>query len=251
MPDDQVILELSGVAKAYVGTEGGAPLPILRDVKLRVRRGEALSIVGPSGSGKTTLLNLLGTLDRPDTGKIVLDGRDLSGLDDLALARVRNRSIGFVFQFHHLLPHLTVLENVLVPTLASDEVELRESAGDRARRLLGRVGLESRLDHRPSQLSGGERQRVAVVRALINRPNLLLADEPTGALDRKSAHDLATLLVELNREEGVTLIVVTHSLELAAGLGRVFETLDGTLRERPSGPAPGAGSGTMTGSREG
>lgn len=253
MPDDQVILELSGVGKSYAGTEGGPPLPILRDVTLCVRRGEALSIVGPSGSGKTTLLNLLGTLDRPDSGKIVLDGRDLSGMDDVALARVRNQSIGFVFQFHHLLPHLTVLENVLVPTLAlaSDEAEIRETAGDRARRLLGRVGLESRLDHRPSQLSGGERQRVAVVRALINRPKLLLADEPTGALDRKSARDLATLLVELNREEGVTLIVVTHSLELAAGLGRVFETLDGTLRERPSGPVPGAGSGTMAGSREG
>lgn len=238
MPDDEAFLELNGVGRNYPGTEGGPPLPILHDVHLRIPRGAALAIVGPSGSGKTTLLNLLGTLDRPDTGTLRLGGQDLAGLDELALARVRNRSIGFIFQFHHLLPHLSVLENVLVPTLASDAAAARREAPERARRLLRRVGLEPRLDHRPGQLSGGERQRVAVVRALINQPALLLADEPTGALDQRSARELGQLLRELNREEGVTLIVVTHSLELARETGRVFELVDGTLVERTGAPLP-------------
>lgn len=231
MAGDEAFLELNEVGKKYAGTDGGPELFILKDVNLRVGRGEAVSIVGPSGSGKTTLLNLLGTLDRPDTGRLVLEGRDLAQLDEMELARVRNRSIGFVFQFHHLLPHLTVLENILVPTLASDDAEARGTALERGRALLKRVGLEHRLNHRPGQLSGGERQRVAVVRALINRPGLLLADEPTGALDRASARELGQLLRDLNREDGVTLIVVTHSLELAREMGRTLELVDGTLVE--------------------
>jgi lipoprotein-releasing system ATP-binding protein len=229
MAGDEALLELSGVEKRYTGAEGGHPLSILRHVNLRVARGESLSIVGPSGSGKTTLLNLLGTLDKPDAGRIVLDGEDLSRLDEKALAETRNRFIGFIFQAHYLLPHLTVMENVLIPTLASTDPNVRQNGVERGRRLLQRVGLGERLNHRPGQLSGGEQQRVAVVRALINQPKLLLADEPTGALDQNSARELGHLLRELNREEGVTLIVVTHSMELAREMGRVMELRDGTL----------------------
>jgi len=160
---------------------------------------------------------------------VVFGGRDLATLDDDALAAIRNREIGFVFQLHHLLPQCTVLENVLVPTLAGGTLASRQEAEERARRLLGRVGLGERLDYRPGQLSGGERQRTAVVRALINQPKLLLADEPTGSLDRASSDTLADLLVELNGEEGVALIVVTHSLELARRMSRVLELRDGAL----------------------
>lgn len=215
---DAPILRLRGVSKDYAGVH------VLRGVDLEVRRGESLAIVGPSGSGKSTLLNIIGTLDRPSAGQVFLDGQDLSQFDDAKLAEMRNRQVGFVFQSHHLLPHCNVLENVLVPTLVSktDETE-------RARKLLDRVGLGSRLTHRPGQLSGGERQRVAVVRALINQPKLLLADEPTGSLDRASATELGQLLVELNREQGLTLIVVTHALDLADRMGRRFEIRQGEL----------------------
>jgi ABC-type lipoprotein export system ATPase subunit len=226
-------VELDGVSKRYAGAGNGEALSILRDIHLRVRRGESVAIVGPSGSGKTTLLNLLGSLDRPDQGRVILDGMDLARLDERALARTRNAAIGFVFQFHYLLPHLTLFENVLLPSLASDDRTARQRAPERARWFLERVGLKERLHHRPGQLSGGERQRVAVVRALINQPKLLLADEPTGALDHDSARDLGRLLRELNREEGVTLIVVTHSLELAREMQRVFELRNGQLVEQP------------------
>ena len=202
---------------------------MLRDVTLEIGRGESVAIVGPSGSGKSTLLNIMGTLDRPSSGQVLLDGQELSRLDDIQLAAVRNRGIGFIFQSHHLLPQCTVLENVLVPTLPTKDAALRNGAAVRARRLLEKVGLGARLTHRPGQLSGGERQRVAVVRALINQPKLLLADEPTGALDRASALNLADLLVQLNREEGVTLIVVTHALDLAKRMERVLELRDGRL----------------------
>lgn len=221
-------LELVDVTKSY---GAGGDVGVLRGLNLAVARGEALAIVGPSGSGKTTLLNLIGTLDRPDAGCVRLDGEDLSRLDDTALARLRARRFGFIFQFHHLLPHLTVLENVLVPALAAEDAALQDAAPARARRLLERVGLGHRLDHRPAELSGGERQRAAVVRALVNQPALLLADEPTGALDRASAANLAALLVELNREENVTLIVVTHAPDLAGRMGRVCELRDGALVE--------------------
>jgi len=208
---------------------GGEPVTVLDHVSLEVQRGESVAIVGPSGSGKSTLLNLIGVLDTPSSGTVSLEGQDLARLGDRELSRVRNRQIGFVFQSHHLLPQCTVLENVLIPTLATENEVLRDGAPDRARRLLERVGLGPRLHHRPGQLSGGERQRVAVVRALINEPQLLLADEPTGALDRAAADRLAQLLVELNREEQVTLIVVTHAPELAQRLGRIEELRDGRL----------------------
>ncbi len=221
------LLQLSDITKHYAGPSGAAPLPVLRGVSLGIARGESVAIVGPSGSGKSTLLNILGTLDRPSSGTITLDGRDLTALDEVELAAARNREIGFVFQAHHLLPQCTVLENVLVPTLAGGNTASRALALEHAKKLLARVGLADRLAHRPGQLSGGERQRVAVVRALINRPKLLLADEPTGALDRAAAETLAQLLVELNREEGVTLIIVTHSLDLARRMSRVLEMRDG------------------------
>lgn len=228
MPGNDGFLELKGVGKHY-GAAGAERVAILDDVSLQVARGESVAIVGPSGSGKTTLLNLMGALDRPDAGNVRLDGEDLARLDDAGLARVRNQSIGFVFQAHHLLPHLNLLENVLVPTLPLADAGMRAKAPERARELLRRVGLEHRLGHRPGQLSGGERQRAAVVRALINRPKLLLADEPTGALDPRSARDLGHLLRELNREQGVTLVVVTHSMELAREMGRVLQIVDGKL----------------------
>jgi ABC-type lipoprotein export system ATPase subunit len=230
MPSNQSLATLESVSKEFASASGGSGLKVLRGVNLDVAGGESLAIIGPSGSGKSTLLNILGTLDRPDEGRVRLAGEDLSTLDDERLARVRNRKIGFIFQSHHLLPQCTVLENVLVPTLADGAKDLRVGAEERARRLLQRVGLEARASHRPGQLSGGERQRVAVVRALINQPKLVLADEPTGALDRQSAEQLGALLVELNREEHVTLVVVTHSLELARGMGRILELRDGLLQ---------------------
>jgi lipoprotein-releasing system ATP-binding protein len=224
-----VLLELNQITKSFAATPESPTTEVLRGVDLTVAAGEALAIVGPSGSGKSTLLNIIGTLDRPTSGTIQLDGRDLSKLDDAALATVRCVEIGFVFQLHHLLPQCTVLENVLVPTLAGGPSQRRETSEARAQRLLARVGLEHRLGHRPGQLSGGERQRVAVVRALINEPKLLLADEPTGALDQASAENMARLLVELNAEEKVTLVVITHSHELAAQMGRIVEIKDGRL----------------------
>ena len=223
------LLQLTGVSKSYAAATGATELPILTGIDLQVEPGESLAVIGPSGSGKSTLLNIIGTLDRPDTGSVSLDGQELTKLSDLNLAEVRNRKIGFIFQGHHLLPQCSVLENVLVPTLASKDKALRASAPERARELLDRVGLGARLDHRPGQLSGGERQRVAVVRALINEPLLLLADEPTGALDRASAENLAQLLVELNRERNLTLIVVTHALDLAGKMQRRFELREGKL----------------------
>lgn len=233
-----MLLELRNVGKYYEAPNGADAPYVLKDVTLRVAAGESVAITGPSGSGKSTLLNIIGALDRPTTGRVLLEGRDLSQLDDKELAMIRNREIGFIFQLHHLLPQYTVLENVLVPTLASrggfETRPYRDEAEARARRLLERVGLGSRLSYRPGRLSGGERQRAAVVRALINRPKLLLADEPTGSLDRAAADNLARLLIELNREEGVTLILVTHSSDLAALMSRALELKDGVLVSQES-----------------
>jgi lipoprotein-releasing system ATP-binding protein len=229
MPTPAPLLKLDHVTRRYDSPANAGALTVLDQVSLEVARGESLAIVGPSGSGKSTLLQIIGTLDRPTSGSVALDGQDLSGLDDLKLAAVRNRQIGFVFQAHYLLPQCTVWENVLVPTLACSDAGLRDGAGERAERLLKRVGLGERKSHRPGELSGGERQRVAVVRALINKPQLLLADEPTGSLDHASAQELGQLLLELNREEGVTLIVVTHARDLAGRMGRVLELKDGRL----------------------
>jgi len=237
MQQQDTIIEVRGVTKVF--RTGRGEVQALAGVDLDVREGEYISIMGPSGSGKSTLLQIIGTLDRPTAGKVLLDGQDLAALDEAHIAAVRNRQMGFIFQSHFLLPQCTVWENVLVPTLANPKSEVRslksevkpEPAESRAGRLLKRVGLNERMNHRPGQLSGGERQRVAVVRALINQPQLLLADEPTGALDHASATALGQLLVELNREEGVTLIVVTHALDLAKRMDRVLRLADGKLVE--------------------
>jgi len=205
-------------------------LVVLRNIRLELQPGDALAILGPSGSGKSTLLHLLGTLDRPTSGSITLDGQDPFALGDRDLARFRNRTIGFVFQDHHLLPQCSVLENVLVPTLA-DRTNDRAALGERARALLDRVGLAQRLDHRPAELSGGERQRVAIARALILQPKLLLADEPTGNLDRKTATTVGELLLDLHRQSQIILIVVTHSAELARTLPKQLEMNDGSLTD--------------------
>ncbi|MBI1387818.1 MAG: ATP-binding cassette domain-containing protein [bacterium] len=225
MNETHPVILLDGVIKRY--EDDPAARPVLNGLSLKAAPGETLSVVGPSGSGKTTLLNLIGALDRPSEGKVFVDGLDLAEQSDADLARLRNRRIGFVFQLHFLLPQLTVLENVLLPSLAAGTNS--EQAENRAIRLLNRVGLQDRLHYRPANISGGERQRAAVVRALINEPAVLLADEPTGSLDRASADSLTELLLELNREEGVALVVVTHAENLAERMGRVLELRDGRL----------------------
>jgi lipoprotein-releasing system ATP-binding protein len=219
------LVQLQGVTRVFT-SPGGAETPVLRGIDLAIEPGESVAVTGPSGCGKSTLLNLLGALDRPTSGKVLLEGTDLASMDEAGLAALRATSIGFVFQMHHLLPQCSVLENVLVPAIVAGGAAAAEA---RARQLLGRVGLGERLDHRPAQLSGGEAQRAAVVRALINRPKLLLADEPTGSLDRANAEGLSKLLVELNREEKVALVVVTHAADVAAQAGRVLRMKDGLL----------------------
>jgi ABC-type lipoprotein export system ATPase subunit len=228
MTEKSTILKLDHISKHYDSVSGTTQIDILRDVSLTVIVGESIAITGPSGSGKSTLLNLMGALDRPSSGRIMLQDADLATLDEKSLAWIRNRKIGFVFQQHHLLPQCTVLENVLVPALPGKKVAQAE---ERASRLLERVGLQDRIDHKPAHLSGGECQRVAVVRALINDPLLLLADEPTGSLDRRSAMDIIQLLVQLNRENNLAMILVTHSIEIARFMGRHFELFDGGLTE--------------------
>ena len=221
-----MLLDVRRLSKDYPTRSG--PLPILRGVSFALDRGEALAVTGPSGSGKSTLLHILGTLDRPTAGGVALEGTDPFTLPEAELAAFRNRRIGFVFQDHHLLPQCSVLENVLIPTLVSTGTKPAETEAY-ARKLLDRVGLGGRLDHRPAELSGGERQRVAVARALVLKPALLLADEPTGNLDRTTAHAVGELLLELHRQENTVLIVVTHSADLARLFPRRVEMNDGTL----------------------
>lgn len=225
------LISLDSVGKHYPAP-GGGTVSVLKGVNLEVESGQSLAIVGPSGSGKSTLLQLIGALDTPTEGSIRFLGRDLARLGESERASIRNRDIGFVFQQHHLLPQCNALENVLVPSLAGP----KEGPGTeaRARDLLGQMGLSSRLDYRPGQLSGGEQLRVAVARALINQPRLLLADEPTGSLDRAGAERLADLLLHVNTSCAVTLIVVTHALPLARRMGQLWSLSDGVL-------VPGAG----------
>jgi lipoprotein-releasing system ATP-binding protein len=219
-------LVVTNLSKDYPTRSG--PLSVLRGVGFSLSRGESLAVMGPSGSGKSTLLHILGTLDTPTSGIVRIEDTDPFTLAEPELAAFRNRRIGFVFQDHHLLPQCSVLENVLVPTLVSRETKPAESEAY-ARQLLDRVGLGGRLDHRPAELSGGERQRVAVARALVLRPVLLLADEPTGNLDRKNAQAVGELLFELHRQENTILVVVTHSSELARLFPKRSEVNDGTL----------------------
>ena len=226
-PNQVSLLSVENLTREFNSAENGEPLRVLRGLSLEVARGESIAIVGSSGCGKSTLLNLIGTLDQPTSGTLTFDGRNLCQLDAEELALLRNCEMGFIFQSHHLLPQCSVIENVLVPTIAHRSTSTSDE--ERGRRLLDRVGLGERLSHRPGQLSGGEQQRVAVVRALINEPQLLLADEPTGALDEDTADKLGQLLVELNKEEKVTLITVTHSLSLAELMNRTVKLADGRI----------------------
>jgi lipoprotein-releasing system ATP-binding protein len=203
------------------------PLVVLREASLELEAGQNAAIVGPSGSGKSTLLHIIGTLDSPTSGTVTLRGENPFTFDEPHLAQFRNRNIGFVFQDHHLLPQLSVLENVLIPAVAAGAPDA--ATIERARELLDAVGLAERMTHRPAELSGGERQRAGVARALLLRPALLLADEPTGNLDRASAAAVGSLLVKMQRQEGTMLLVVTHSEELAARLDRRYEIDDGRL----------------------
>jgi lipoprotein-releasing system ATP-binding protein len=218
-------LHVHNLCKDYPTRTG--PLSVLRGINITLERGESLAVMGPSGSGKSTLLNILGTLDRPTSGTVRLDDADPFFLAEAQLASFRNRHIGFVFQEHYLLPQCSVLENVLIPTLAGTRNPADISW---AHQLLERVGLKERLEHRPAELSGGERQRVAIARALIHHPGLLLADEPTGNLDRKTSHAVGALLRELHEQEKTILIVVTHSADLARTLPQQMEMNDGTLQ---------------------
>jgi lipoprotein-releasing system ATP-binding protein len=220
-------LVVDNVSKEYPTRT--TPLSVLRGVTLTLERGASVAVMGPSGSGKSTLLHILGTLDRPTGGKVALDGTDPFALSEPELAAFRNARIGFVFQDHHLLPQCSVLENVLIPTLVNRATKPAETDAY-ARQLLDRVGLGGRLDHRPAELSGGERQRVAVARALVLKPALLLADEPTGNLDRTNARGVGELLLQLHEQERNVLVVVTHSAELAKLFPQRFEMNDGTLQ---------------------
>ncbi len=227
--DTSPLLELIDIKKSYPVVDGVEAPEVLRGISLTIDAGESLAIIGPSGSGKSTLLNIIGALIEPTSGKVHFEGQDLYAKDETELAAFRNQCIGFVFQSHHLLPQCSALDNVLIPTLVNPDAALKESAPARARELLDSVGLGDHLSHRPGQMSGGECQRVAVVRALINQPKVILADEPTGSLDEESAEQLGNMLADLNREHGVTLMTVTHSLTLAAQMQRGYMLRRGEL----------------------
>jgi lipoprotein-releasing system ATP-binding protein len=221
-------LELRDVVRTY--SQAGVPLPVLRDVSFSLRRGEIVALVGPSGAGKSTLLHVAGLLEKPDGGTVWLDGRECGALSDQARTSLRGAALGFVYQFHHLLPEFSALENVMLPQMIAGVA--RGAARARALELLRQVGLEPRAEHRPARLSGGEQQRVAIVRALANRPRVLLGDEPTGNLDQNTAGDVTALLLQIVRGSGLTALIATHNLELAARMDRVLALVDGRVVER-------------------
>ena len=228
MINEVPIVKMEAVSKVYPASP--TPISVLTEINFQIASGECVAIVGPSGCGKSTLINLMGSLDTPTSGRIFFKDREISGLSPKELARLRNHEIGLVFQAHHLLPQCTVIENVLVPTLVygADDTDRSQSL-DRATALLERVGLSDRMHQLPGQLSGGERQRTAVVRALINRPSLLLADEPTGSLNEEGAQQLVDLLLELNRSEGMAMVIVTHATYIAERVGRIVALHNGHL----------------------
>jgi len=226
-----MLLDLKNIVKKYDLPSGKDPLTLLNGISLQVNRGSAIAVVGPSGSGKSTLLNIIGALDKPTSGSVIFEGNNLAEMSENKRAHFRNREIGFIFQLHHLLPQCTVLENVLIPTIIRKKQKNHDELKNRAEELLTKVGLDNHFDYFPARLSGGEQQRVAVVRALINNPTLLLADEPTGSLDQTSADNLGQLLLDFNKEDNVTLIVVTHSLDLARKMDTVYSLMNGKLEQ--------------------
>jgi ABC-type lipoprotein export system ATPase subunit len=221
-----MLLRLENISKGYANPLSGKIQPVLKNVSLEAEQGESIAIIGPSGSGKTTLLNITGSLDRPDSGSVWFRDKDITGYTARETETFRNKEIGFVFQMHYLLPQCTLIENVLLPALPGKNAK---NALSRAEKLIKRVGLWEHKDKKPQLLSGGECQRAAVVRALINNPGLILADEPTGALDHENALNLINLLLEINREENLTLIIVTHSHEIAEKMKRTQKLKDGML----------------------
>jgi len=221
------LLEVKDLYKSY--GEGPGKVEVLKGIDLTVEAGDTIALVGPSGAGKSTLLHVMGTIDRPTSGEVLFDGKQIFSLSDQPLAAFRNRSIGFVFQFHHLLPEFSALENVMMPLLIGGEKKSR--AEGRARGLLEDVGLSHRVSHRPGELSGGEQQRVAIARALVRSPRLLLADEPTGNLDMKTSEEVHALLYSIQRSTGISLVIVTHNERLAAGMARTIRFVDGRVAE--------------------
>ncbi|QKJ86794.1 lipoprotein-releasing ABC transporter ATP-binding protein LolD [Paramixta manurensis] len=222
---NSILLQCNDLCKRY--QEGSVQTDVLRNVSFSIQAGEMMAIVGSSGSGKSTLLHLLGGLDSPTSGEVIFNGSSLNAMSSSAKAELRNRELGFIYQFHHLLPDFTALENVAMPLLIGKKA--KNEAQDRAREMLSAVGLEKRAAHRPSELSGGERQRVAIARALVNNPRLVMADEPTGNLDARNADAIFDLLGELNARQGTAFLVVTHDLHLAKRLPRQMEMRDGHL----------------------
>lgn len=224
-----MIVELTNISKSYVNPGTNVQREVLSGIDLTIKSKDTISIVGPSGSGKSTLLNIIGTIDTPSSGKILFKGQDVNTFNEKQLSDIRNRSIGFVFQFHHLLPQLSLLENILVPTIPLRSKINGKELTERAMELLSSVGLTERIYQRPGQLSGGECQRAALVRALINQPELILADEPTGSLDQDSAFQLGELLLDINRKHNVAMVVVTHSLTLAEKMSTIYRLSNGKL----------------------
>lgn len=225
--ESKVLLTARNIHKKY--QQGTSELPILKGVDLDVSMGEVLALVGPSGAGKSTLLHILGGLDKPNEGDVLLEGKSIYTVNDTERARVRNRQVGFVFQFYHLLPEFTALENVALPALITSGVAKPQASQVRAQELLEKVGLKDRVTHRPHELSGGEQQRVAIARALTNKPKIVLCDEPTGNLDSQSGEAIIELLLDLNKSENQTLVIVTHDEKIAARSNRVVRIKDGKL----------------------
>jgi len=223
------MLELVDITKGYGSPDKPGYVPVLKSLSLKLSVGQSMAVLGPSGCGKSTLLNIIGALDKPSSGQARFMEQALTTLDDEKLAFIRNQEIGFVFQMHHLLPHLTVLENVLIPTLAYPDKSKSKFLQERARALIEKMDISECMDRRPGELSGGQRQRAAVARALINSPKLLLADEPTGSLDHETAVSVMNLLSDLNQTENTALVVVTHAADLAQQFERVFTLRDGKL----------------------
>ncbi len=232
MNESQPLLRAIHVTKQYPGPAGAQPLTVLADVSLQVDRGQSLAVVGPSGCGKSTLLNILGALDAPTSGEIWCGGQRIDDFSPRDSAAFRRDRLGFIFQMHHLLPQCTAIENVLIPTLARGNAARDSAANQRAQQLLADVGLGERLHHLPGQLSGGECQRIAVVRALINEPDVVLADEPTGSLDGDTAQDVWSMLVRMCRQRQVAFVAVTHARPLAEQLDRLLELHSGALADR-------------------